>query len=121
MKMLSGIDDPEEVRRLEREAMRCVPWYVRIAGLTGAIILIGCLVGVVMPALEVGPLASGAVAGALGVTGVSWMRRRFIRDCLAPILKREGRCLRCGFVVRSLSSARCPECGFDIKHGDREG
>ena len=49
-----------------------------------------------------------------GIILGQWFLRIGLRRCVV----REGddpRCAQCGYILRGISSARCPECGADVK------
>ena len=87
-------------------------WRRGVFYAVSAVLVMGGLNGVRVqehPALRI---AAGALVP-LGLPGVVMLAVRAYRRVRATYRLRRGRCMTCGYSVRTITSAVCPECGRD--------
>lgn len=109
---LWGIDDPQEVQRIERAANTRARSHIRVflyLGVSGAFAAV--FIKLLVPYYPVfGLVAAGAVFlfGLLAYFAGEFSR--YLR-AKSEVLASMGRCLNCGYKLEAREEALCPECG----------
>lgn len=116
--LLPGVDSPEERQRIASEASRQL--RLPIARTVALLVVPGFVAAALYS--SIGPIpwiptgstwvsaAGGAIVGMVTPSLLSIWTRRRIRPAILDVLRREGRCLGCGYLIPVRGTA-CPECG----------